>query len=255
MNWKTSTSIKAALVLAFFSLLILVWYLWDLPAFFKPAHVRALLGSMGPLAPLGYIVLIAATAVLIPIPGPPLYVIAGAIFGPVPDNLYTVVGSVGGAAIAFLLARFLGRDFVESMVGRQVVICCECSEALLTKVIFFARLLPLVSFDVVSYGAGLTRMSLRNFTLATILGFIPMTFIYHIFGSAMMVSTPTTIVLGVMIVVILFVLPYFLRRYDLQKFMPRLVTPPGKRETGEQIDPCAPLKRGTKGKRGKDRLT
>lgn len=236
---NTSTPIKAALVLVFFSLLVLAWYLWDLPVFFKPAHVEVVLESMGPLAPLGYIVLIAATAVLIPIPGPPLYVIAGAIFGPVPGTIYTVVGSAAGAAIAFLLARFLGRDFVESMVGKQVVICCECSEALLTRVIFFSRLLPLISFDVVSYGAGLTRMSLWKFTLATILGFIPMTFIYHIFGSAMAVSTSTAIALGVVIIAILFVLPYFLRRYDLQKFRPRLVTPARNPETGEPLDPCA----------------
>jgi len=238
MTWKTSTPIKAALVLAFFALLVLAWYLWDLSDFFKPAHVKAVLESMGPLALLVYIVLIAATAVLIPIPGPPLYVIAGAIFGPVLGTVYTVVGSVAGAAIAFLLARFLGRDFVESMIGKRVVICCECSEALLTRIIFFSRLLPLISFDVVSYGAGLTRMSLRNFTLATILGFIPMTFIYHIFGSAMVVSTPMTIVLGLLIVAILFVLPYFLRRYDLEKFRPRLVTPARNPETGEPIDPC-----------------
>jgi uncharacterized membrane protein YdjX (TVP38/TMEM64 family) len=239
MTRKTSTPIKAALVLAFLAVLVLAWYLWDLPAFFNPAHVKAVLEAMGPLALLVYIVLIAATAILIPIPGPPLYVIAGAIFGPVLGTIYTVVGSAAGAAIAFLLARFLGRDFVESMVGKQVVICCECSEALLTRVIFFSRLLPLISFDVVSYGAGLTRMSLWKFTLATILGFIPMTFIYHIFGSAMAVSTSTAIALGVVIIAILFVLPYFLRRYDLQKFRPRLVTPARNPETGEPLDPCA----------------
>ena len=85
-----------------------------------------------------------------------------------------------GAIVAFAVARFLGREFIESLVGRHVVICCECSEGLLTKVVFFSRLLPLVSFDVVSYGAGLTRMRLRNFALATLLGSIPMTFVYGV---------------------------------------------------------------------------
>ncbi|UCB49003.1 MAG: VTT domain-containing protein [Deltaproteobacteria bacterium] len=37
---------------------------------------------------------------------------------------------------------------------------------------FFSRLLPVVSFDIISYGAGLTKMSLRNFTLATFLGML-----------------------------------------------------------------------------------
>jgi uncharacterized membrane protein YdjX (TVP38/TMEM64 family) len=233
MTWKASTLIKAALILGFFSFLALAWYLWDLSAFFSPAHVEAVLKSIGPLAPLVYVLIMAATAVIIPIPGPPLYVIAGALFGPVMGTVCAVVGSVAGAVIAFLLARFLGRDFVESLVGRQVVICCECSEGLLTKIVFFSRLLPLISFDVVSYGAGLTRMSLRNFTLATLFGFIPMTFIYHIFGSVLVFSAPTAIALGVLIVAVLFALPYVLRRYDLHKFQPRLVDRNGQ-------DPCDP---------------
>jgi uncharacterized membrane protein YdjX (TVP38/TMEM64 family) len=177
--------------------------------------------------------LMAATAVIIPIPGPPLFVVAGALFGPFLGTVYAVVGSVAGALIAFLIARFLGRDIVESLVGKQVVICCECSEGLLAKIVFFARLLPLISFDVVSYGAGLTRMSLRSFTLATLLGSLPMTFIYHSFGSVLAVSSTTALVLGLVIVAILFALPYLAERYDIKRFRPRLVA-----RNGE--DPCDP---------------
>jgi uncharacterized membrane protein YdjX (TVP38/TMEM64 family) len=219
--------------LALFSFLALAWYRLDLSAFFTPAHVEAVLESIGPFAPLIYMAVMAVTAVIIPIPGPPLFVIAGAIFGPVMGTVYAVAGSVAGALIAFLIARFLGRDFIESLVGKQVVICCECSEGLLAKIVFFSRLLPLISFDVVSYGAGLTRMSLRSFALATFLGSIPMTFIYHSFGSVIAVSTTTALVLGLVIVAILFALPYLAERYDVKRFRPRLVT-----RNGE--DPCAP---------------
>ena len=178
--------------------------------------LRPLLESIGPFAPLIYMAVMAATAVIIPIPGPPLFVIAGALFGPVMGTLYAVAGSVAGALVAFLIGRFLGRDFIESLVGKHVVICCECSEGLLTKIIFFSRLLPLISFDVVSYGAGLTRMSLRNFALATLLGSIPMTFIYHSFGSVLKVSTTTGLLLGLVIVAILFALPYLADRWDIR---------------------------------------
>ena len=156
------------------------------------------------------------------------------------DNFSAAALAVSGLLSAvprtfteFLIARFLGRDFIESLVGRQVVICCECSEGLLTKIIFFSRLLPLISFDVVSYGAGLTRMSLRSFALATLLGSIPMTFIYHGFGSVLKVSTMTGLVLGLVIVAILFALPYLADRWDIKKFRPQLVV-----RNGE--DPCAP---------------
>jgi uncharacterized membrane protein YdjX (TVP38/TMEM64 family) len=233
MTWKTSTPIKAVLGLAVISLLALAWYHYNLSALFEPARIEALLEEIGPLAPLIYMAVMAVTAVIIPIPGPPLFVIAGVIFGPVLGTVYAVIGSMAGALVAFLISRFLGRDFVESLVGKQVVICCECSEGLLAKIIFFSRLLPLISFDVVSYGAGLTRMSLRSFALATLLGSLPMTFIYHSFGSVLAVSSTTALILGLVIVAILFALPYLADRWDIKRFRPRLVA-----RNGE--DPCDP---------------
>jgi uncharacterized membrane protein YdjX (TVP38/TMEM64 family) len=230
---RFSKILKATLALALILFLVFAWYRWNLSALFEPARIEALLEQIGPFAPLIYMALMAATAVIIPIPGPPLFVVAGALFGPFLGTIYAVVGSVAGALIAFLIARFLGRDIVESLVGKQVVICCECSEGLLAKIVFFARLLPLISFDVVSYGAGLTRMSLRSFTLATLLGSLPMTFIYHSFGSVLAVSSTTALVLGLAIVAILFALPYLAERYDIKRFRPRLVA-----RNGE--DPCAP---------------
>jgi uncharacterized membrane protein YdjX (TVP38/TMEM64 family) len=222
-------------VLAFLLILFLAyaWHRWDMTALFAPALIEEILEEIGPFAPLIYMAVMAATAIIIPIPGPPLFVIAGALFGPFLGTVYAVAGSVAGAVIAFLLSRFLGRDFIESMVGKQVVICCECSEGLLAKIVFFSRLLPLISFDVVSYGAGLTRMSLRNFTMATLLGSIPMTFIYHSFGSVIAVSTTTALILGLAIVAVLFALPYLADRWDIKRFRPRLVTRNGD-------DPCAP---------------
>jgi uncharacterized membrane protein YdjX (TVP38/TMEM64 family) len=221
---KRAVIFKAAAALLLILLLVYAWYRWDIAAFFAPARIEAILENLGPFAPLIYMAVMAATAVIIPIPGPPLFVVAGALFGSVMGTVYAVAGSLAGAVIAFIIARLLGRDFVESLVGKQVVICCECSEGLLTKIIFFSRLLPLISFDVVSYGAGLTRMSLRSFSLATLLGSLPMTFIYHSFGSLISVSSTTALILGLMIVGILFALPYFADRWDIKRFRPRLVS-------------------------------
>jgi uncharacterized membrane protein YdjX (TVP38/TMEM64 family) len=221
---KRAVIFKAAAALSFILFLVFAWYRWDFAALFAPAHIEAILENLGPFAPLIYMAVMAVTAVIIPVPGPPLFVVAGALFGSVMGTIYAVVGSLAGAVIAFVIARFLGRDFVESLVGKQVVICCECSEGLLTKIIFFSRLLPLISFDVVSYGAGLTRMSLRSFSLATLLGSLPMTFIYHSFGSVLKVSSTTALLLGILIVAILFALPYFADRWDIKRFRPRLVS-------------------------------
>jgi uncharacterized membrane protein YdjX (TVP38/TMEM64 family) len=221
---KRSVIFKAAAALSLILFLVYAWYHWQVAALFEPARIEEFLEGIGPFAPLIYMAAMAATAVIVPIPGPPLFVVAGALFGPFLGTVYAVAGSLAGAVIAFFIARFLGRDFVESLLGKQVVICCECSEGLLTKIIFFSRLLPLISFDVVSYGAGLTRISVRSFTLATLFGSLPMTFIYHSFGSVLKVGSTTALILGLMIVAILFALPYFADRWDIKKFRPRLIT-------------------------------
>lgn len=80
---------------------------------------------------------------------------------------------------------------------------------------FFSRLLPVVSFDVVSYGAGLTKMSLAKFSLATFLGMLPLTFIYNYFGSAVIRSRTLTVALAMVLVALFFVIPVWIERYDL----------------------------------------
>ena len=89
-----------------------------------------------------------------------------------------------GAMLCFWIARALGRPAVEKLVGG--------SQALATWDVFFARygnrailvarLLPFVSFDLVSYGAGLTSLSLWNFVWATGLGQLPATLLYSYLG-------------------------------------------------------------------------
>ncbi|NIM98558.1 MAG: TVP38/TMEM64 family protein, partial [candidate division Zixibacteria bacterium] len=85
---------------------------------------------------------------------------------------------------------------------------------LLAKVVFLSRLLPIISFDIVSYGAGFTKMSLRSFSLATFLGMLPLTFLYNYFGSALVVGRGLALVLGLVMVLFFFVFPRLIERYD-----------------------------------------
>lgn len=133
--------------------------------------------------------LVMALAVIIsPIPSLPLDVAAGAFFGPLLGTVYSLVGALGGAVVSFLIARFLGRNIIERFLRGHINFCTKCSDRLLTKVIFLSRLLPIVSFDIVSYGTGLSKMSLRAFSVATFVGMIPLTFVYDYFGSVLVVG-------------------------------------------------------------------
>jgi uncharacterized membrane protein YdjX (TVP38/TMEM64 family) len=157
----------------------------------------------------------AVAVVVSPIPSLPLDIAAGAFFGPLLGTVYSVIGALGGAVASFLLARYLGRQAIERYLKGHINFCNDCSDRLLTKIVFLSRLLPFVSFDVVSYGAGLTKMSLRNFAIATCLGMIPLTFIYNYFGSVLVFENRVTLILGFLLVILFFLMPKWIEKKKL----------------------------------------
>jgi uncharacterized membrane protein YdjX (TVP38/TMEM64 family) len=76
-----------------------------------------------------------------------------------------------------------------------------------------ARLVPLFSFDVVSYGAGLTNMSLKAFAVATFLGMIPPTFALTYLGSAVVSVQWPLILSGVLLVAVFLLLPKWMMNH------------------------------------------
>lgn len=205
--------LKAALIPAVVLLAALLEWRFELSALFRAAAIEERLELLGPLAPAAFVLVMAATVVL-PVPTFPLDVLAGRLFGPVLGTLYAVTGATLGSMVSFQLARWLGRDLVSRFLRGHINFCTECSDKLLTKVVFLARLIPAVSFDVVSYGAGLTRMSLGRFAAASFLGMLPLTFAYVSFGPLLSLSTPLVWAGGLTAAALLFLLPRWIERRD-----------------------------------------
>lgn len=137
------------------------------------------LGVWGPLLIVG---LMALAIVLNPIPSAPIALVSGAVFGHAWGTLYVVLGAEIGALIAFAIARVLGHDLLRRLFGERVALGWLGSQNALTWMVFVSRLLPFVSFDLVSYGAGLTPLKAWRFALATLLGLIPASFLLAHFG-------------------------------------------------------------------------
>ncbi|UCF87245.1 MAG: TVP38/TMEM64 family protein [Nitrospiraceae bacterium] len=190
---------------------------WDLGIFLNPEYIQQWLDSFGFFAPLFYISLMSLAVVISPIPSLPLDIASGAFFGPIWGTIYSVIGASAGAVISFLISRFLGREFIERFLGGHVNFCTSCSDRILTKFVFLSRLLPFISFDIISYGAGLTKMSLRMFVIATVIGMIPLTFIYNYFGSVLVFGKNITILSGLVMVLIFFLVPRYLERKGIIK--------------------------------------
>jgi uncharacterized membrane protein YdjX (TVP38/TMEM64 family) len=103
----------------------------------------------------------------------------GLAFGVIWGGLLTIAGQTLAAVICFAIARALGRGSVEALAGRLGLATADQAVARWgARAILLARLVPGISFDVVSYGAGLTGIAFAPFVLATALGVAPQAFLY-----------------------------------------------------------------------------
>jgi uncharacterized membrane protein YdjX (TVP38/TMEM64 family) len=217
---KKYPAIKAALLIVLIAGLFVLNRYLDISSYFSPERIRRILEGTGPMAPLIYMGVMAMAVVVSPIPSVPLDIAAGAFFGPWLGTFYSALGALGGAVVSFFIARLLGRRFIERFLGGHVNFCTYCSDRVLTKVVFLARLMPGVSFDIVSYGAGLTKMSVRNFSLATFFGSLLPTFFYNYFGSVFVIGKELAIAVGIFFVILFFLLPRWIEKKGIMK-MPR----------------------------------
>lgn len=189
-----------------------VQFYFDVAFYFDPERIGIWLEKAGIFAPLVYMFVMAAAVVISPIPSMPLDLAAGAFFGPFLGTFYSLTGALCGSTVSFFIARFLGRSAIERLLGGHINFCMQCSDGILTRIVFISRLIPFVSFDVVSYGAGLTKMSLRKFIIATLFGMIPITFMYNYAGAIISVGRGISLAAGLFFVALFFVVPYLLER-------------------------------------------
>jgi len=121
------------------------------------------------------------------------------LFGWLKGAALSWTSAMAGAALCFYIAKFFGRDVVEKLTSKYALESLDdFFEQYGKYAILVARLLPFISFDIVSYGAGLTSMSFWSFFIATGIGQLPATLIYSYIGS-MLTGTTRTVVMGLLI--------------------------------------------------------
>lgn len=105
------------------------------------------------------------------------------LFGWKAGALLSWSSAMVGAAVCFYIARILGRDFVEKLTSKTGLKQIDDFFAKYGRQsILIARLLPFISFDIVSYAAGLTSMNFLSFFIATGIGQLPATIVYSYVG-------------------------------------------------------------------------
>ena len=145
--------------------------------------VAAYIRSFGAYAMAFSFVLMVFSSLIAPLPAFMITLSNAAIFGWWQGAILSWSSAMVGSALCFLLARGLGRDVVEKFAGKGALASVEqYFEKYGTKTILVCRLLPFVSFDAVSYFAGLTPLKFLPFFIATGLGQTPATIVYSYVG-------------------------------------------------------------------------
>ncbi len=146
--------------------------------------VRAFVESYGAYAAAVSFLLMILQSIAAPLPAFLLTFANANLFGWWKGAILSWSSAMAGAAVCFYIARILGRDVAEKLTSKAgLKQIDEFFERHGKMSILIARLLPFMSFDIVSYAAGLTSISFGSFLFATGIGQLPATIIYSYVGS------------------------------------------------------------------------
>lgn len=187
----------------------------DLFSMFTIKEIQTYVSSFGVFAPLVYILILVISIVVSYIPNIPLAIASGALFGSFLGGVYSLIGGTLGALIAFYISKHMGRPIMKKLFGKTLYFCDRCDERYIGLVIFISRLLPFFSFDIISYGAGLTNIKTRTFLIATFFGMIPMTFLFSYLGKFAIIDQKLGIFLSLFIIFMFLASPYLIKRFNI----------------------------------------
>lgn len=188
--------------------------------------VEEFIEAYGPYAMLISAALMVFQSVVAPLPAFLITFANANLFGWWQGAILSWSSAMLGAAICFYISRILGRDVVEKLTSKTGL---ESIDLFFEKhgkhSILIARLLPFISFDIVSYAAGLTSMDFIPFFIATGLGQLPATIVYSYVGG-MLTGGAKLLVTGLLILFALSVFIMLLRNIYVAR---------GKKKADEKI--------------------
>ena len=176
-----STARKFGLVALAAGLVAVLWFFDVRPLLREGLDAIARLGPWGPV--LFVAIYIGATVLFLP--GSVLTLGAGAVFGVGLGSVYVSIASTLGATAAFLVGRYFARGWVAKKIAGSAAFAA-IDRAVAEegwKIVGLTRLSPAFPFSLLNYAFGVTRVSLRDYVLASWIGMMPGTVMYVYVGS------------------------------------------------------------------------
>jgi len=199
--------LKISLMLLMFGT---IFYITHFHFELRPSDIRDIVLSFGWWGPVVFF-LIYAIGPIVFLPTSVLSLGAGLAFGVWPGVLYILFGATAAAVTGYVMARLFGRSVlkVEKYPWSEKLFAQMEERGFLY--VFVLRLIPLVSFDLLSYAGGIAKVRFKSFILATVLGMIPGTLAYSFLGASLASGSVTTIFIAARVFVSLLGLTYYFR--------------------------------------------
>jgi uncharacterized membrane protein YdjX (TVP38/TMEM64 family) len=204
-----------ALVVLFFTARAL-----HLQDYLQEDRLREFIAYYGMWGPFIYLLVWAIAPVLL-FPGLVLTLAGGVLFGPVLGVIYTTIGSTIGASMAFLVARYVARDWVASKIwGTRLAHLDEKVAQHGWKVVAFTRLIGL-PYVLLNYALGITRIPLLPYALATCFGMLPWTIALILVSSNLLGllrgQVSIWLIIGVILVALVALLPLAIKKIKARR--------------------------------------
>lgn len=188
-----------------------VSFFWEMPVRF----LSELIGKDPLVAGLVFVLVMFLATVVAPLTTLPLVPLVAPVFGPFTTGLLSITGWTLGAIVAFLIARYAGRPILGRFISLEIVDRYEGYIPEHTRFAVVVLLRMMVPVDILSYALGLfSRISLFEYTYATIIGISYFAFIFAYLGEAALEKNYVlfTILAGLSLLVLVFGWGYMLQR-------------------------------------------
>ncbi len=156
---------------------------WSFSLGLSAEALAAWIDSLGIWAPIGFVALYAVATVAL-VPGGIFDLVGGALFGPYLGSAINLLGGTLGAALAFLFARYIARDWAQAKAGPRLQSIMRSVDEEDWRFVAFVRLVPVIPDNIANYLLGVTRIAFPRYVLATLVFMTPSTIAYTWIGHA-----------------------------------------------------------------------
>jgi len=192
-------------------------------AYYFQQHAQiiiAIIERMGWMGPVLFLIIYCLATILL-FPTMVLTLAGGVLFGPILGTLFNLLGATLGAVCAFCISRHLARDWIINQQNVSIEKLIDGVDRRGWHFVALLRLIPVIPFNLINYGLGITRIKFSQYTLTTLIFLIPWEFIYTYCGYAsmdMLISAQPLYKYSSLIILILLILIFFvIKRITLSK--------------------------------------